>query len=91
MTARSLAIALTLLLVFVQYKLWFAADGIAQTIDLNHSIASEMKTDQQFEKINEQLSQQITLLKSNKQGVSDLARQQLGMIKPGETYYQFVQ
>ena len=51
MTARSLAIALTLLLVFVQYQLWFAADGIAQTIDLNHSIASEMKTDQQFEKI----------------------------------------
>lgn len=90
MTLRSLAIVLILLLGFVQYKLWFAADGVAQTIRLNHSLSLSTMINQQFQKIDQQLEDQVKILKLNTHSVAGLARQQLGMIKPGEKYYQFV-
>jgi len=90
MTARSIIIVLIVLFVGLQYKLWIAHDGISQTIRLNKRIASQLTANQVFIKRNKMLAAQINELKSGTGSIQDLARDELGMIEPGETYYQFV-
>jgi len=90
LTARSLAIVLGIFLLGLQYKLWIASDGFAETIQLRHQIAKEQQVDHEYDQYNQQLVARITQLKSGDKAVEGLARGQLGMIKPGETYYQFI-
>ena len=90
MTARSLIVVLLVLFGVLQYKLWISSNGIAQTIQLKNSIAQQMESNQKLIKRNQILSSQVSELQHGKATVVDLARDEIGMIKPGETYYQFV-
>ena len=90
MTVRSLIVVLIVLFGVLQYKLWISSNGIAETLHLKDSIAAQLKTNQKLEKRNQILQSQIKELKQGKASVVDMAREEIGMVKPGETYYQFV-
>lgn len=90
MTLRSLALGLLVLLMFLQYQLWFSSDGLGKTARLKSSIAAQQASNEKFSKINNKLTQRISLIQHNQEALEDIARNQLGMIKKDETYYQFV-
>lgn len=86
-----LIILLAILLIVVQIQFWFGKDGVSETISLKHAISAQTKENKQLEKKNKKLAKRVLLLKNGKDMVENLAREQMGMVKPGERYYQFVQ
>ena len=57
---------------------------------LEKVIQKQTTANQKIETKNQTLSQNIQALKNNKQAVESRARQELGMVKKGETFYQVV-
>lgn len=88
---RPLFVVLIIVLGLLQYKLWFSAAGIAQTIHLKSDIDQQLTVNHQLELRNAQLATHIHNLRTNKTAVESLAREELGMVKDNETYYQFVE
>lgn len=90
MTTRSLIVSLLLLFGILQYKLWVSSNGVAQTINLNRAISAQQQANERLSQRNQRLLGQINELQRGKASVVDLARNELGMVRPHETYYQFV-
>ncbi len=86
---RVLSITLIVLFCLLQYKLWFSSEGIIQTLRLNYQVHQQQKVNHRLAVRNRTVANDIRQLQS-KSTVESLARKELGMVKNGETYYQFV-
>jgi len=87
---KPLAILLLILFLILQYKLWFAHGGFLETRTLKQKIAILQKKDENLSKQNAILMADINALKNNNNAIESRARNDLGMIKKGETFYQVV-
>lgn len=87
---RILIVVFIILLCIFQYNLWFSKNGIIDVMQLKRNIAKQEKINQDLDQYNQRLLAKIHILKQEKSTVEELAREQLGMIKKGETYYRFV-
>ncbi len=85
-----LSIMLVLLLIFLQYRLWFESGGIVDMMRLKKKLAVETQQNEQLKKRNQALLQQVQYLQKNNDAVESRARRELGMVKKGETFYQVV-
>ncbi|MHB1221339.1 MAG: septum formation initiator family protein [Gammaproteobacteria bacterium] len=85
-----LLIALLGLLVFLQGRLWFEAGGIRDFLQLKQNIAVQMTENEQLKKHNEELVFQIERLQHGQDAIEARARNELGMVKKDETFYQIV-
>ena len=77
-------------LFFLQYRLWFEAGGIRDMIRLRKELAIQTKETELLKKHNEELLFQVARLQNSKDAVESRARNELGMIKKGETFYQII-
>ena len=87
---RSAIIILILLLLAMQYKLWFDSGGLQQMENLRHDIAIHKLQDQELAKQNDQLRAEVKDLKQGVDAAQERARTELGMVKQNEEYYQIV-
>lgn len=85
-----LPLILLILLVFLQYRLWFESGGILDLFRLKKQLAAEQVQNEIIKKRNQHLLLQIENLQKNQDAVEMRARQDLGMIKKDETFYQVV-
>lgn len=83
-------IVLVVLLVFLQYHLWFEQGGILDMMKLKKQVALRTLENDKLKKRNELLLTQVQHLQKDKNAVESRARHELGMIKKGETFYQVV-
>ncbi|MGO2010432.1 MAG: cell division protein FtsB [Pseudoalteromonas sp.] len=83
---RLFQIALLCLALFVQYRLWFGHNGLQDYSRLKNAVASHQQTNEKLVKRNKVLQADIKDLKVGKEGVEERARNELGMIKPDETF-----
>lgn len=82
-------VLLGLFLIF-QYKLWFSDNGLTRMFSLKHAIAEQEGKNVEIQKSNAALAADISALKKNGLSVENHARNDLGMIKQGEVFYQVV-
>jgi cell division protein FtsB len=87
---RILPIILLILLVFLQYRLWFQSGGIFDMLRLKKQLVSETKQNDALKQRNQKLLTEVSHLQKNQDAVEMRARQELGMIKKDETFYQVV-
>lgn len=87
---KILPILLIALIIFIQYRLWFNSNGILAMQQLKKQLASQSAENDQLKLRNDNLILQIQSLQSNQDAIESRARQELGMIKKGETFYQLV-
>lgn len=87
---KVLPILLVLLLVFLQYRLWFEPGGINDMVRLRKQLALHKEENDKLKKRNEGLLLQVQRMQKDKDAVESRARRELGMIKKGETFYQVV-
>lgn len=80
---------LFVLLLFLQYRLWLAEGGIAEAVRLQARIEEEQARNAQLEARNGELERQVLDLQSGNRVVEQRAREELGLVKEGEVYYQF--
>lgn len=86
---RWLLAGLVALLVLLQYRLWLAEGGIAEAVRLQARIEEEQKRNAALEARNADLERQVLDLQSGNRVVEQRAREELGLVKEGEIFYQF--
>jgi cell division protein FtsB len=87
---RWLPILFVLLLIFLQYRLWFESGGIIDMMRLKKQLSMESHQNDLLKKRNQALLEQVQYLQKNNDAIESRARRELGMIKKGETFYQVV-
>jgi len=88
---RWLFVALLVILAALQYRLWFAEGSLAEQRRLERQVQEQSRINSQLLQRNAVLEREVLELKSGNKGVEQRAREQLGLIRKGETFYQFVE
>jgi len=81
---------LILLLIFLQYRLWFQPGGMLDLQQMKKELAVEQILNTKLKDRNQMLLLQVQQLQNNENAVESRARQELGMIKKDEVFYQVV-
>ncbi len=79
------------ILIFFQYRLWFDTDGMRNMLELKKMLSTQMTINDKLKKRNEELLFQIQHMQTGSDASESRARNELGMVKKGETFYQIVQ
>jgi cell division protein FtsB len=88
---RVLVLVLAVMLAWLQYRLWFGAGGQGELAQLREAIARQERDNEGRQQRNDALAAEVEDLKSGEAAVEERARSELGMIKPGETFYRVVE
>jgi cell division protein FtsB len=88
---RVLLVVLVALLAWLQYRLWFGEGGARDTQALEARVQAQTKENRGLQLRNERLAAEVENLKSGEAAAEERARSELGMIKPGETFYRVVE
>lgn len=80
-----------LALVGLQVKLWWGEGGLGEARALDVRVSAQRAENARSQQRNDALSAEVEDLKSGAAAVEDRARSELGMIKPGETFYRVVE
>ena len=88
---KFLAVALAVILILLQYRIWVDNDGLRGVERLERAVAAQQKQNAKLIERNSQLAAQVKDLKSGTAAIEELARSDLGMIGPNETFYQVVE
>jgi len=78
---------LILLLGGLQYRLWVGDGSLAHVSDLQRQIAEQQGENERLLERNRILEAEVMELKQGMETVEERARQELGMLKEGETLY----
>lgn len=85
-----LVLLLAALLAWLQYAMWFGTGGHHEVDALRAQVEQQRAENQQMQQRNEALAAEVDDLKSGGAAVEERARSELGMVKPGETFYRVV-
>lgn len=88
---RWLIVGLILLLIGLQAKLWFGQGGRPEVQHLQERVATQERENAELHKRNDALAAEVEDLKSGTEAIEERARSELGMIKPGEVFYQVIE
>ncbi|MDA3914121.1 cell division protein FtsB [Oleiagrimonas sp.] len=87
---RWIGLLLIVMLLVLQWDLWIGSDGMRQVHALRATVKAQKVQNHKLKRRNEALEADVKDLKHNGQAVEARARSELGLIKPGETFYQVV-
>ena len=78
------------MLILLQYALWGGKQNVIDLYRLNRQVDDVRNENYEFRSRNDQLHKDVIDIKNRLGAIESLARFNLGLIKPGETYYQIV-
>ncbi|MGY5452651.1 cell division protein FtsB [Agarivorans sp. MS3-6] len=87
---RSFKILLILIVLLLQYQLWFGKNSINDYFSLQDQVAKQQLANQQLAQRNGVLQAEIGDLRNGLDAAEEHARNELGMIKQGETFYRII-
>lgn len=87
---RWIALLLLLLLIGLQLKLWSGNGSMHEVDSLRLAVKKQSQDNATLVKRNQALAADVHDLKHGDQAVEARARTELGLIKPGEVFYQVV-
>ncbi len=85
-----LALVLIALLIALQVKLWTGDGGMRDLRAIRARVSEQRAENAKLEQRNDALHADVEDLKHGQDAVEARARSQLGLIKPGEVFYQVV-
>ena len=88
---RWLLVILLGLLLILQYRLWFAEGSIAERHRLELQVEEQTRFNSELEARNAVLEREVLELQTGNKSVEQRAREELGLIREGETFYQIVE
>ena len=87
---KTLIIFLILVLVGLQYKLWFGDGSLSEVVQLSRELEIQKEKLRVLEERNRILEAQVLDLQNGLDAFEEKARNDLGMIKQGETFIQLI-
>ncbi|MCI0505574.1 MAG: cell division protein FtsB [Gammaproteobacteria bacterium] len=88
---KALVAILIVLLLILQYKLWFGDGNMREVWQLQAAIEAQKKENEKLRERNAALEAEVQDLKQGLEAIEERARSELGMIKKGETFYQIIE
>ena len=88
---KALIAILIVLLLILQYKLWFGDGNMREVWQLQSDIEEQKKENEKLRERNAALEAEVQDLKQGLEAIEERARSELGMIKKGETFYQIIE
>ena len=85
---RLLMLALSLSLVLLQARLWVSEEGMREVWRLQDQVAERTEENSQLALRNSALDAEVQDLKQGFAAAEERARSELGMVAPGETFFQ---
>jgi cell division protein FtsB len=87
---RKLILFLVILLVYLQYRLWLGNGGLLELWNVHLDVETQRAENVRLRERNEALNAEVLDLKHGLDAVEERAREDMGMVKQGETFYQVV-
>jgi cell division protein FtsB len=87
---RLLIAALIVVFLVLQYRLWFGDGSLSEVVQLSAELEIQKQKLKLLEERNRKLEAQVLDLQNGFDAYEEKARNDLGMIKKGETFYQLV-
>ncbi|MCB1841672.1 MAG: cell division protein FtsB [Halioglobus sp.] len=87
---RWLLAVLVALLLLLQYRLWFAEGSLAEQQRLKRQVQEQTRINEELRDRNAVLEREVLELQNGNAGVEQRAREQLGLVREGETFFQVV-
>lgn len=87
---RLLIIAIALILVALQWRLWFGENGMRELKQLKQKIAEQQLISNKLREQNRRLQLRIEDLRTGTEVLEETARRELGLIKEGETFFLYI-
>src|SRR5262245_33139192 len=85
---RILAAALVVLVLILQYRLWFGDGGMREVSRLREEVAAQKVENEKLQERNRTLTAEVIDLKKGKSAIEERARTDLGMVGRNESFYQ---
>ncbi|HEY9147938.1 MAG TPA: cell division protein FtsB [Gammaproteobacteria bacterium] len=86
-----LATILLVLLLGLQYQLWFGNGGLLRVWQLEQRVTEQQQENRKLDERNKALEAEVRDLKQGLEAIEERARSDLGMIKKDETFFQVVE
>lgn len=87
---RWLLVVLGLVAILLQVELWLSDGGYRKTLKLRAAVAEQKQQNELLRTRNAALDAEVINLKQGLEAAEERARTDLGMVGPGETFYQVV-
>lgn len=81
---------LILLLLVLQYRLWFGEPSLPDVWQVKEDIAEQKRINQDLLERNRRLEAEVQDLKKGLSALEERARSEMGMIGEGETFFQVI-
>jgi cell division protein FtsB len=88
---KSVLAILLLVLVLLQVRLWIGAGSMAEISRLEDEIAEQTEDNAKLEGRNSSLMEEVGDLRNGLDSIEERARNELGLIRQGETFYLIVE
>jgi cell division protein FtsB len=88
---KKLFYVLLALLVYLQYRLWIGNDSLIDAWQAGQEIEVQQQENAHLRERNDALDAEVQDLKQGLEAIEERAREDLGMIKEDETFYQVVE
>ncbi len=88
---RILQALLILIILGLQVRLWIGPGSLAEIDQIEVAISTQETENVSLEARNRSLLTEVEELKNGTDGIEEMAREDLGLIKEGETFYMIVE
>jgi cell division protein FtsB len=88
---RILGAVLVALIVLIQYPLWLGKGGWLRAWEIDRQVEAQKAKNRQLEIRNAGLGAEVKDLKQGTEAIEERARQELGMLRPDEIFFQYIQ
>jgi len=88
---KKLIVLLLVLLGILQYQLWVGDGGLLDLWELHQDVEALKQENERLQERNAALNAEVLDLKQGLDAIEEHAREDLGMVKEGETFYQIVE
>ena len=87
---RILGAILVALIVLIQYPLWLGKGGWLRAWEIDRQVEARKVRNRELEIRNAALAAEVKDLKQGTEAIEERARQELGMLRPDEIFFQYV-
>tara|TARA_B100000768_G_C11188362_1_gene336132 strand:- start:322 stop:603 length:282 start_codon:yes stop_codon:yes gene_type:complete len=87
---KSLTAIFILLIILIQYPLWAGKAGWYNVFQLSSEYQAQKEINVELKKQNDALRAEVNDLKNGTDAIEEKAREELGMVKKGEIYFQVI-
>ena len=88
---KKLAFTLVILIVLAQYPLWYGKGSWLNVFEIDQQLTAQRQINQKLQNRNTILEAEVNNLKQGLDAIEELARNELGMIRKDEVFFQILE